>query len=128
MWTASPLLDNRLRKVACVAAPCLAPKSLRHPLPYLLDEALGGPSGLRRELNQPESDFLDEAVPSGFGFGPKPDSGRLAGSFGAMSSIPNQPAPHSLSGLRQGPMLVWFSFRRQVLATKGKSLQTAWIG
>ena len=38
--------NNRLRKVACVAAPCLAPKSLRHPLPYLLDEALIGPYSL----------------------------------------------------------------------------------
>ena len=38
--------NNRLRKVACVTAPCLAPKSLRHPLPYLLDESLMGPYGL----------------------------------------------------------------------------------
>ena len=38
--------NNRVGKVACVTAPCLAPKSLRHPLPYLLDEALIGPYSL----------------------------------------------------------------------------------
>ena len=54
--------NNRLRKVACVAAPCLAPKSLRHPLPYLLDEALMGAYGLRGRIVGTGKSFLDEAL------------------------------------------------------------------
>ena len=60
--SASGRFNNRVGKVACVAAPCLAPKSLRHPLPYLLDEALMGPSGLSQRIVETGKWFPHEAL------------------------------------------------------------------